>query len=47
MSIAFVELAIVGLVSLVSLVIPTATLVVAILIYAKLGRIERALTSPE
>jgi hypothetical protein len=46
-SIGIVELALVGLISFVSLAIPTATLVVAILIYVRLSRIERALNQRE
>jgi hypothetical protein len=46
-SIGIVELVLVGLISLAGLAIPTATLVVAILIYSKLGRIERALNRRE
>lgn len=46
-SIGIVELVLVGLISLAGLVIPIATLIVAILIYARLGRIERALKRRE
>jgi hypothetical protein len=46
-SIGIVELVLVGVVSLIALAIPTATFVVAILIYSRLGRIERTLKRRE
>jgi hypothetical protein len=44
LSIGILELVIVSLISLVSLAIPTTTLVIAVLIYRKLERLEHALT---
>ncbi len=43
LSVGFLELVIVLLIALVSLVLPTATLVVAVLVYRKLNRIEELL----
>ncbi|MBS3783556.1 MAG: hypothetical protein KGY78_03845 [Anaerolineae bacterium] len=43
LSVGLLELALVVLIALASLAIPTATLVVAVLIYRKLSAIERAL----
>jgi hypothetical protein len=46
-TIGFLELGIVALISLISLAIPTATFVMAVLIYRKLSRIEQALNRRE
>ena len=43
LSIGILELVIVLLISLVSLAIPTTTLVIAVLIYRKLERLEQAM----
>jgi hypothetical protein len=47
LSIGFLELAIVTLISLVGLAIPIVTLIIAILIYRKVNRIEEVLQRRE